>query len=160
MDDFERELKIGFLDEARDLLTNAEQCFLNLENAKGDPTIIEQIFRLAHNLKGSAGAVGFNDLKDFTHKLESLLLKIKNGEIKITSSTISLLLKCNDFISSTIETLKNNLEAKHSNPELMSEIDSCMSGKLEEVETLPNLEFQIKRIVPWQPLQALTRVFV
>src|ERR1700692_1606509 len=47
MDNFENELRISFLDEAKELLVNAEQCFLNLERAKNDPTIIEQIFRLA-----------------------------------------------------------------------------------------------------------------
>jgi len=74
MNDFEKELRCTFLDEAKDLIAGTEKCFLSLEAAKTDPTILESIFRLAHNLKGSAKAVGFTSLSEFTHKLESFLL--------------------------------------------------------------------------------------
>ena len=79
MDDFERELKVGFLDEASTLLEDAEQCFLQLESNADDTETIAKIFRLAHNLKGSSKAVGFDDMGEFTHHFENLLLKIKEG---------------------------------------------------------------------------------
>jgi two-component system chemotaxis sensor kinase CheA len=60
MDDFERELQQGFLEEAAQLISDTEQCFLALETSPEDKSILEKIFRLAHNLKGSAKAVGFN----------------------------------------------------------------------------------------------------
>ena len=78
MDDFEKELKVGFLEEASQLLTDAEKCFLSLESDPNNSAITDQLFRLAHNLKGSGKAVGFSDLGNFTHKLESFLLKVKN----------------------------------------------------------------------------------
>jgi two-component system chemotaxis sensor kinase CheA len=123
MDDFENELRLGFLEEARELLSNAEQCFLNLEKAKDDPQVIEEIFRLAHNIKGSAGAVGFQDLKEFTHKLESLLLRLKNKEIQIDKAMVSLLLKCNDHLCQSIDRLRQNPEADCTNPVLLRELD-------------------------------------
>lgn len=129
MDNFEIEIKIGFLDEARELLTNAEQCFLNLEKAADDPSIIEQIFRLAHNLKGSAGAVGFADLAEFTHKLESLLLKIKNKDIRVDSGIVSLLLECSDFLITVIDELKVDLEYSQKNPTLQSKIEAYLAGE-------------------------------
>lgn len=129
MDDFGVEIKIMFLAEAKELLLNAEQCFLNLEKAKDDPDIIDQLFRLAHNLKGSAGAVGFNDLKDFTHGLESLLLKIKHKDLHITAPIIDLLLECNDFLTQVLDVLKDNPDAKHDNPVLMAQIQEYLAGK-------------------------------
>lgn len=130
MDSFEVEMKNGFLDEAKELLTNAEQCFLSLEKAKDDPSIIEEIFRLAHNLKGSAGAVGFTDLGEFTHKLESLLLKIKNKEIEVSRSIVSLLLECNDFLIHVIDGLKQDLSFSQKNPELQERIENHLSGQI------------------------------
>lgn len=98
MDAFEKELKISFLQEAIQLLTDAEECFLDLEKQMNNGELIDRIFRLAHNLKGSAGAVGFTELGDFTHGLESLLIKIKNKQIITDSSTVNLLLACNDHL--------------------------------------------------------------
>ena len=46
MEPFERELKIVFLDEARQIVAEAEQCFLDLETRTGDPQVIEKLFRL------------------------------------------------------------------------------------------------------------------
>ncbi len=129
MDDFEKELKTGFLEEAAQALADTEQCFLNLETAKDDPSIVEKIFRLAHNLKGSARAVGFEDMGHFTHQLESLLLKIKNKEIDIHSQTITLLLKANDHLQLMISILKGDLNGKVDSSELLNEIQAQLSGQ-------------------------------
>lgn len=128
MDTFEQEIKLAFLEEARDLLVSAEKCFLSLETASSDPSVIEQIFRLAHNFKGSAGAVGFDALKEFAHKLESLLLKVKQGELAVSASIIDLLLRCNDFLIRTVDTLRADPAAPHGDPALVAEIEARMRG--------------------------------
>ncbi len=124
MDSFELELKTGFLEEATQLLEEAEQCFLNLEKASDDSSILEKIFRLAHNIKGSSKAVGFDSLGAFTHEFESFLLKCKNGAIPITPATVSLLLKCNDHICQTVEALKADASATLDNGPLISELQN------------------------------------
>ena len=100
-----------FLEEAAELLASSEQCFLNLEIAKDDPAIINQIFRLAHSLKGSAKAVGFDALGDFTHVFESFLLKLQRREIVISGEVISLLLECNDLLVRAIPMLRSDCQA-------------------------------------------------
>ena len=129
MDDFEKELKQAFLDEATQLLTDAEKCFLILESNPEDASITDQLFRLAHNLKGSGKAVGFSELGDFTHKLESLLLKIKHKEIQIQKRTVDLLLKCNDHLQQWIALLKNDFDAKVDSAALTTEIESQLSSE-------------------------------
>ena len=63
MDVFEIDLKKGFLNEATRMLTDAEQCFLDLEYNPSDIPTLEKIFRIAHNIKGSLKAVGFDQLE-------------------------------------------------------------------------------------------------
>jgi len=94
MADLDPELCNCFLDEAKELLEGAERCFLDLEKADRGPAVFDHMLRLAHNLKGSAGAVGFDGLSKFTHKLESVLLRLKNGECSSHQKLISLLLEC------------------------------------------------------------------
>ena len=50
MDDFEKELKLGFLEEAEQSIADVELAFLALENDPGNKDHINKIFRLAHTL--------------------------------------------------------------------------------------------------------------
>ena len=76
MDELEFELRKCFLEEAVASLEEAEQYFLNLESNPNDPIILDKIFRLAHNIKGTSRAVGYGEIAEFTHELEDLLLNL------------------------------------------------------------------------------------
>jgi two-component system chemotaxis sensor kinase CheA len=91
--------------------------------------MLDKIFRLAHNLKGSSKAVGFEDIGVFTHRFESFLLKVKNGEISVGTSVISLLLVCNDHIRMMVETLKADLDARVDSSELIDRIEAASRGE-------------------------------
>lgn len=129
MDSFELEIKTDFLNEAKELLTNTEQCFLILEKSPDDFENLNQIFRLAHNLKGSSGAVGFAGLSDFTHKLENLLIAVKEHKVKLTPAVVDLLLRTNDYLVATIDTLLSDLDAGYENAALAGELQLAASGE-------------------------------
>jgi two-component system chemotaxis sensor kinase CheA len=133
VDEFEQELKQGFLEEASQLVMETEQCFLVLESAPDDHGMLDKIFRLAHNLKGSAKAVGFDELGVFTHRVESLLLKLKNNEIKVDGSIVSLLLRCNDHIRLFLDSLKADLKASVNSDELLGCLDQAIQGGAPQV---------------------------
>ncbi len=128
MDEFEIELKNDFLQEAFELLENTEQSFLTLEKSPQDQVLIDTIFRFAHNLKGTSRAVGFGDIAELTHVTENLLLVIKNGKISINDSVVSILLEFNDKVRDMISGLKENLEAKYDNTDLIAKIEMISSG--------------------------------
>jgi two-component system chemotaxis sensor kinase CheA len=129
MDDLELELKQGFLEEASQLLEDTEQYFLALESRHDDQTVIESIFRLAHNFKGSSRAVGFGAMADFSHTFESFLLKIKNGEYQVTTDVVNLLLRCNDHLKHTVEELKKSFDAKVDSKDLLHELEERIAGR-------------------------------
>jgi two-component system chemotaxis sensor kinase CheA len=135
MDDFEIELRQGFLEEAEQLLADVEQCFLSLETNPGDGPTLDKIFRLAHNLKGSAKAVGFEDVGVFAHKFESFLLKIKSGEIPGNSTVVSLCLSCNDFFVKSIASLKADMNTKIDGSDLVAQMAAIMEGGVAESVT-------------------------
>lgn len=136
MDELEKELKIGFIEEAHQLLQDAEQCFLQIETSPEDAEIIDQLFRLAHNLKGSAKAVGFSELGAFTHLIESLLLKIKNAEIKVQSHIVDLLLACKDQLQIMLDGLKQDLNASFDCTQLNVRLQDAIEGKGHSAEAI------------------------
>jgi len=128
LDDFELELKQDFLSEAKHMLEDTESVFLDIEKNPEDQDLLEEIFRLAHNIKGTARAVGFNKLSDFTHELENLLLKIKEVKGSVSKETIDLLLSSNDFLKETIEELSDSPD--DSNLDVASLIETIKSHEL------------------------------
>ncbi len=122
------DLAANFIDDAFELLEKTEQCFLNLEKAHDDPSIIEEILRLAHNFKGSAGAVGFSALAEFTHQLETLLIKVKSGIIPIDPEVISLLLACSDHLNRSVSGLKADYNSDRQDHELLKRVQNRISG--------------------------------
>ncbi len=133
MEDFEKELKLDFLDEATQLLENTEQAFLQLENDLHNKELIDEIFRFAHNLKGTSRAVGFGVVAEFTHEVENLILKLKQEEIEITDHIVSVLLECNDHITTMIAELKENFDASFESSELVTKVQAAIDGNLESL---------------------------
>jgi len=119
-----------FLDEARELLENVEKCFLNLEMANEDPSIMAQILRVAHNIKGSAGAVGVHELSKFTHKLESVILKLKNHNCTVQAKLVSLLLLCCDFLKQAIELLRVDISKDIQVEDLVSRMELVLACEM------------------------------
>lgn len=130
MDEFEKEVKLDFLAEAIQLLDDAEQAFLALESDKHNADLMNQIFRLAHNLKGTSRAVGFGDVAEFTHEMENLILKIKEGSVEITDHVVSLLLECNDHVSVMIKMLNMDLDSRFDSKEIIAKIHLALKGEL------------------------------
>lgn len=132
MDEFEQELKLGFLEEARDLLVGAEKSFLELEKSPEDIDLINTIFRFAHNLKGTSRAVGLGQIAELTHEAENLLLSIKDSKIKVNDQVVSVLLTFSDKVREMLEGLSADLNATFDYNELLGQIIAINTGKVAE----------------------------
>jgi two-component system, chemotaxis family, sensor kinase CheA len=134
MDAFEAELKGFFLQEAQQLIQEGEQLLMSLEGSSGNGATLDAMFRIAHNIKGSSRGVGFTAIGDFTHVFESALLKIKEGNVALTSPTISLLLACNDFLKMSFEKLTVDLTAEMTDPALVARLQNLIDNGAESLD--------------------------
>jgi two-component system chemotaxis sensor kinase CheA len=89
----------SFIEEVSELLLQLEEDIINLENDPDNRKLIDNIFRVMHTLKGSAGMVGFKRIQELTHKFEGLYCRIREGSLVVTSDIIDLTLKGKDLIS-------------------------------------------------------------
>ncbi|KAB0569712.1 chemotaxis protein CheA [Pseudomonas palleroniana] len=97
-----------FIAEARELLQVMEQSLLQLESEPGDEDAIGAVFRAAHTIKGSAGLFGLAPIVGFTHIVEDVLDRLRDGSVKVDAALIALLLKCGDHILDLIEAVDHH----------------------------------------------------
>jgi len=104
------ELKKDFLDETEDMLENIDQCFIKLEESPDDLSLINEIFRAIHSIKGSAGFLGFKNLVDIAHHTENVLNKIRQNELNISPEVIDIVLEAVDVIKLIVKNIKEGTD--------------------------------------------------
>ncbi len=92
-----------FFDEAYELLAEKEKLLLALDVAAPDSEDLNAIFRAAHSIKGGAATFGFTDITEVTHMLESLLDRIRKGEMTLTTEHVDAFLTAKDVLTMLME---------------------------------------------------------
>ncbi len=93
-----------FLEEAHEIISNLNSSLLELEkDPKAGGELVNDIFRYFHNLKGNSGIIGFRELNSLTHEAETLLNRVRKGEMESTHALIDLLLSVVDLIEALVE---------------------------------------------------------
>ena len=95
-----------FLEESMDNLQTLNESLLELEKNPNDVDKINEIFRVAHTIKGMAATMGFNDIAELTHKMEDVLSKFREGQLNVTQEVVTVLFDCLD----TLERMVSNIE--------------------------------------------------
>ena len=72
-----------YIAESRDLLQALEDLLLQAEEGELDAESINAMFRSAHTIKGSAGLFGFDPIVAFTHVVENVLDKVREGALRL-----------------------------------------------------------------------------
>ena len=96
----------AFFEEAGDHLAIVEEGLLALEQYPEDLDLLNKIFRSAHSIKGTSGMFGFAAVAQFTHKMETLLDLLRNGQKIVTPQIADLLLKSTDCLKMLIDAAK------------------------------------------------------
>lgn len=95
--------KATFLEEATELLGQLEETLLELESSPTDPELVNKAFRAMHTIKGSSAMFGFDAVSKFTHEVETVLDRCRNGELVIDRDFIGLTLRARDYIRKLLD---------------------------------------------------------
>ncbi len=88
-----------FFEESAELLAEMETLLLKIDMQMPDKEELDAIFRVAHSIKGGASTFGFSDMAEVTHVLESLLDRVRKGELGLTEEMVDQFLKARDVIT-------------------------------------------------------------
>ncbi|MFD0711292.1 chemotaxis protein CheW [Paenibacillus sp. GCM10027626] len=92
-----------FIDESNDHLQSLNENLLQLEGNPEDLTIVQNIFRSAHTLKGMSATMGFEDLASLTHEMENVLDLVRNSKLKMDSFIFDTLFKGLDALEGMVQ---------------------------------------------------------
>ncbi|AOT72937.1 chemotaxis protein CheA [Geosporobacter ferrireducens] len=123
-----------FIEESKENLQNMNQSLLDLENNYGDKNILNDIFRVAHTLKGMSSTMGFSKVASLTHEMENVLQALRNNEISTSEKIIDLLFECLDILEEYITEISNigdegDIESDH----LVKKLNNIMNADTELV---------------------------
>ena len=102
MDDLLRE----FLTETSESLSLLDQELVRLEQNPNDPQLLGNIFRIVHTIKGTCGFLGLPRLESVAHAGENVLGKVRDGELAVTPTAVSLILESLDRIKGLLSVLE------------------------------------------------------
>jgi len=92
-----------FAAEARDYLQALNNDLLDFEKDPANKAILDEMFRAAHSLKGMAGTMGFDELAEFTHEMESVLDLLRLNELRVDTHVINVLFQAVDTLEVLLE---------------------------------------------------------
>jgi len=128
-----------FIVEAREILDQLDLDFVQLEITPDDKKLVGNIFRAMHTLKGSSGFFAFKRLEKVSHAGESLLGKIRDGQLTLDTQKATILLSALDCLRVIIE----GVESSHAEPAgddsaLVENLLALAAGKEASVSTQVN----------------------
>src|SRR5919108_2584966 len=93
-----------FLEDAREHLSGIEKDFLAIEAAGStvDVALVNKVFRAVHSIKGGAGFLGLDAIKELAHAMENLLNLMRNGALVPTAAMINTLLAAADVLTGLV----------------------------------------------------------
>lgn len=92
-----------FMAESADFLQQVVDGLLALESAPHDLGPVEVVFRGAHSLKGMSAAMGYEKTAEVTHKMETLMERVRKGELETSSEIVNLMLGAIDLVKMLID---------------------------------------------------------
>jgi two-component system chemotaxis sensor kinase CheA len=125
MDDLLKE----FLAETAESLAVLDVELVRFERETSDATILSNIFRLMHTIKGTCGFLGLPRLGAVAHAGENILGKFRDGELDVTPRAVTLILKAIDQIRCLLAEMESTgAEPAGSDEELTGEIEALADG--------------------------------
>ncbi|HJU05034.1 MAG TPA: hybrid sensor histidine kinase/response regulator, partial [Nitrospiraceae bacterium] len=96
--ELDAEVMSYFAPEAQEYLEAMEASVLRLEKEPDKTDIIQELFRTAHTLKGSAHTVGFKSIGDLVHYVEDYMGEIREGRMTVTPELTDLIFRAIDVV--------------------------------------------------------------
>jgi HD-GYP domain-containing protein (c-di-GMP phosphodiesterase class II) len=124
-----------FRESLADHAPRIEQIIAELKRAPGKMMLISDLFRAFHNIKGDAGLCRVEFVVPLVHGIETLLSRMRAGELQLTEVLSEVLLLTLDRLEQAVESLSNNASASSLHlPTLARGLDGLSTLQADELD--------------------------
>ena len=125
-----------FLVEASEILEQLSEQLVTLERQPDDKDLLNAIFRGFHTVKGGAGFLSLTALVDTCHKAENVFDILRNGQRKVTSELMDVILRALDTVNVMFAEIQNREDPTPADPELLAALERyCQPAAADEDAT-------------------------
>lgn len=119
-----------FLTETFDSLDVVDNELVRFESEPNNRTILDNIFRLVHTIKGTCGFLGLPRLEAVAHAGETLLGRFRDGGLEVTPAAVTLVLHSIDRIKELLNHLETEgVEPSGDDNDLIKPLEDAAEGK-------------------------------
>ena len=130
MSDEMQEILNDFLTESNEMLEVLDQRFVTLESDPNNTDLLNEIFRAMHSMKGSAGFLGFTQLVNVAHRGENILNKLRQGDMAVSPTIISVILETIDVIKAIMADIRaTGTDSNVATDAIAATLDAIINGK-------------------------------
>src|SRR3954462_846475 len=94
-----------FLAEGREHLQELNLAVVRIEEAPDDTATVDEIFRIAHSLKGMSATMGFAGMAALTHEMEDVFELLRQRKGGLERVAVDVLFECLDALSAAVESI-------------------------------------------------------
>lgn len=119
-----------FLVESHENLDQLDQDLLALERDPGSRELLSSIFRTLHTIKGTSGFLALHTLEKVAHAGESLLSKLRDGEMTLNPGMTTVLLEMVDAVRALLGHIEHDgNEGEETYPQLIAKLRALLEGR-------------------------------
>ncbi|WP_455209375.1 Hpt domain-containing protein [Kaarinaea lacus] len=105
-EEVDEELISIFLDEAEEILRNSEALIQGWSSDPNEHSIMEELQRALHTLKGGARMANLTPIANISHRIETLLEAIAAGSVVSSVEVPKAVQKCQDWLTQAVESVR------------------------------------------------------
>lgn len=118
-----------FIEESKEHLQACNEQLLELEKNPQDLSIINEIFRSAHTLKGMSATMGYEDLASLTHQMENVLDAIRNNRLTTTPEIVDVIFMAVDHLEDMVQSIASGGDGKKDVTETVEKLKLIEKGE-------------------------------
>jgi two-component system chemotaxis sensor kinase CheA len=99
-----------FLAETGEHLQELNLAVVRLEDNPEDRATVDEIFRIAHSLKGMSATMGFARIAELTHEMENVFELLRQRSGALTREAIDTVLACLDALQAAVDAIESDGE--------------------------------------------------
>ncbi|SDD37083.1 chemotaxis protein CheA [Natrinema hispanicum] len=124
-----------FVQESEERITELNNALLTLERDPDDEAAMENIFRIAHTLKGNCGAMGLEPASDLAHAIEDILDAVRGDDLEVSPGLMDDVFDAVDELETMVDEVATTGEIETDPSATIAALRSRLDGTDREATT-------------------------